>query len=98
MDEDTRAFLKTVDVRPAPRVHVARYKDRDVRFEERFIGPRLMLMVECPVCKDLAMVDSTMHQIAIDRSTGALSLSPSLVCPADCGFHVMVTAGVATDC
>lgn len=62
------------------------------------------LILGCPRCGDGVpftgeprdeMVASHRKVIAQD---GALTLSPSVVCPRGCGWHVFITAGAAKDC
>ena len=100
MDEATTEFLRSRGSggKPAPVKHQVAYGDLAVVFEERYVGPRLILIASCPKCGDPANVDSTEYQIAVDRSTGKLSLHPSLVCPrVGCGLHVTVKDGVMED-
>lgn len=101
MDEETREFLTQVadPPKPEPMVHVVQYHAGTVVFMERPTGARLMLATTCPRCKSLAMVHVALghHSLSVDRESGKISLSPSLVCPQNCGFHVVVQNGVMRD-
>jgi len=52
-------------------------------------------IVTCPKCGTRGFLDPRAHSLTLD-SQGLPTAHPSLVC--DCGWHVWLRDGVATDC
>lgn len=58
----------------------------------------------CPVCGDgipchgLPRDEMWLpHQVSVSEQ-GAITATPSVVCPRNCGWHVFITGGQAVDC
>lgn len=101
MDRETSEFLQQRALPPKPQFkqHEVQYHEKAVIFEEKTVGSRVMFSVSCPKCLRFVMLDTKEHEVSFDRTTGKVSVSPSLVCPHErCDLHVYVKAGVMTDC
>lgn len=51
----------------------------------------------CPVCGKGMMLSTRNHMVTANEQ-GQITAMPSLVCPHQCGWHVWVKDGIATDC
>jgi hypothetical protein len=54
----------------------------------------------CPKCGLSVLLNNSIHTILIEEIDGKeiSTVSPSLVCPHKCGWHVWIKHGIAVDC
>lgn len=72
---------------------------KGIIYKTRFDGS--VLIIGCPICGDGIPCNgeprdemTVPHTISI-RADGALTVSPSVICPRKCGWHVVITDGQA---
>lgn len=75
------------------------YKGKEIKFKavkNSDMWKSVTHEMDCPVCGKGTSLSPKVHTLKLEN--GKATLTPSLVCPFNCGFHVWVKDGIATDC
>lgn len=96
MDPETEDFLRhrqqTVPL-PVSKFEV-QYHEQVVEVLEMEVGGKMVLTLMCPICLNKVALDDRAHTIAVNRSTGKLTVTPELVCPYGCGLYAEIKDSV----